>query len=537
MECSADSYDENEDLSDRMRDAHIEADGSTRRQRDTLVRVADEVKCIRRILRHTDPGSFPEVDICTQGGARGLHQYNAQLPGGLQGHAEGKGRGGGKGKVSTSTIEFDPKLTGRLIGTKGTTIRKMQAESGARIDVKDGVVSICGTPEQIKFADDAVLEILKSARSKSARSKSYGIVLWRLIDGAWCMLLQLSYSTGKHDIKIDPLRGNWKPGESRWSTACREVSEETAELLRIDPMLLASTGAQCVEGLFHVRACFENDAEQYRLLEAYDSNRQSIMGGLLGAERALLADRPAEPLALVWLDPSCVTQDHHLPLRDGLCSPSILKRSQAEMAALLHRQRRAQLREYPQDWQGMAKMLAKQARDLLDQGQIDLRLLSSTCRLQLEFSMNVPVPASTVPEALLHRIDTVLSRSTRLLGSGAVKITELPLDDLHATMLALCGPLRTSADLVAEAARHVLCECTKMLSPEDAASSCSTTLPDTLEAGLDFGDNACDIAVLNMARFTAAVQPDQLDQPDLNGHDEQESEAQPPTLAEPAAAA
>ena len=71
-----------------------------------------------------------------------------------------------KGKALTSTVQFDPKLTGRLIGTKGATIKKMQAESGSVMNVKDGTVCILGTAEQIKSAEDAVREILKSSETR-----------------------------------------------------------------------------------------------------------------------------------------------------------------------------------------------------------------------------------------------------------------------------------------------------------------------------------------------------------------------------------
>ena len=408
----------------RLRDDDDGDDGEVR------VRVAGEVV---GLLSSSFSHSLPEFTLRMQTAESGLVYFRGEHHEHGQ-HSEGKGS---KGRTP-SAIEFDPKLTGKLIGTKGATIKKMQAESGARIKVNGGSVQIRGTPEQVKLAEDAVREILKP---------SYGIVAWYEIDGGRHMLQQLSYSTKKHGIKIDPLRGKWKPGESPWSTACRVAREESAELLRFDPSL---DGLPCCDGLFHVRVRFEDDAERRRFLATYDANRQRIVQGVLGAKRAQEADQPAKPVALVWLNPDLVDRrELVLPLQHGDCSPAILQRSRVEMGEMLHEKRRVQLTEYPQDWPGMAQALAKQHRDFLLLGQIDLPLLSSTCRLHLEFGMDVPAPACTVPEALLRRIDEVLSCSARLLGSCVVKIDELPIDELHAAVKQICDPFHQGTDLVA----------------------------------------------------------------------------------------
>jgi hypothetical protein len=317
------------------------------------------------------------------------------------------------------------------------------------------------------------------------------------------------------------------------------MKDESAELLHFDPALLAAIGAPCIDGLFHIRGRFENDEQQHRFLQAFDTNKQRILEGHLGADRKLQAELPAHPVALVWLDRTSVTRDSQLPLRQGLCTPNILQRSSAGMAALLHRQRRAQLEQYRQDWHGeddkigMEERMSNQIRGLLEQGQIDLRLLSSMCRLQMEFGMGMMAPKCTLgtTSPLLNRIDALLSRSTQVLGSGTVRINELPVDDLQRALLTLCEPLHSSTALSADVTRQVLSYCTNKLSAEDVASL-SSTLPDTLEPGLEFGGNACDIALMNMARIVTRPNVNSDDEHDEHDeHDEQESEPEPPASA------
>ena len=411
-----------------------------------LVRVASQVKVIRG--SRIDAQSLPDYKVTLQRvDENGLFHFRAELQ---------RGQSGGKGQGGKGDRRGGGKADGRGSGKGKGTGGKGGGRGGGK-----------GTGGKGK-----------------GNGSSYGIVAWCRIDGSWCMLLQLSYSVTKHDIKVDPLRGQKESGESAEATACREVSEESAELLHFEPAQLDC--APCIKDLFHVRVRFESDAERRRFLAAYDTNRWQIVKGALGARRAQEADQPAEPVALVWLDPTLVNEDL-LPLRDGNCSASILQRSRVEMGEMLHGKRRAQLRDYPQDWPGMAQALAKQHRDLLERGQIDVPLLSSTCCLHLEFSLNAPAPACTVPEALLRRIDEVLSRSARLgglagkgarLGSCAVKIDELPIDELHAAVKQICDPLHPSTDLVVDVARQVLSVIanarTKAVSSADEASSSST---------------------------------------------------------------
>ena len=534
--------DDDDDAADEMLSARLRGAtlGDTQ---PVLARVAQEPACI--LSSDIDPETLPEHILRKQRASDGLVRFRAEPRSRGGGNGSGKGRGGGKGNGSsgTSTIEFDPtnrKLIGSLIGPKGATVKQMQAASGARIEVRDGAVNIrARSPEQIKAAEDAVREIL---------NPSYGIVAWCLIDDAWCMLMQLSYSTGKHDMKVDPLRGRWKHGESPWATACREVKEESADLLQFaDPSL----DAVLCRDRFHVRVRFESDDERRQFLEAYDENRRLIVQGALGADRAREANRPAEPVALVWLDPKRVTR-LQLPLRRGDCSAAILSR--ADMAAMLHEQRRAQLKVYPEDWlgegkkPGMAQTLAKQILGLLKNGQIDLPLLSSTCRLQLEFGMDAAAAGCTVPEALLGLIDEVLARSTRLLGSCALNIDDVPIQELHAAAMQICQSFHLSIDVgspVIDAARRVLsflgekaaarAACTIVtepdvaptLSPDDKASSSSTPPCEPAaasEVGLEFaGVNACNITGTNMPCLVA-VQSGRLN---VGEHDEPGNEAKP----------
>ena len=56
---------------------------------------------------------------------------------------------------------------------------------------------------------------------------SHGIMPWIFVDQNWYFLAQAGYSAAKHDLKVDPLRGQPKEDETPVATAIRECKEES----------------------------------------------------------------------------------------------------------------------------------------------------------------------------------------------------------------------------------------------------------------------------------------------------------------------
>merc|ERR1712078_920405 len=73
-------------------------------------------------------------------------------------------------------IEIADNLKGRIIGTRGATINKLQADSGAKIDFarkgSDAGCRISGTTEQIAAAKKLIDEIKEKAKAQEEKAEA-----------------------------------------------------------------------------------------------------------------------------------------------------------------------------------------------------------------------------------------------------------------------------------------------------------------------------------------------------------------------------
>ncbi len=105
-------------------------------------------------------------------------------------------------------------------------------------------------------------------------SKSYGIIPWILVGESWYFLTQLSYSTWKYNLKLDPLRGRIKGDESTEETAVREVLEESSMILNFKNVVSDLGG--CSDNLYHVQ-CLFSDEQLQQIVQSYNENRKILI--------------------------------------------------------------------------------------------------------------------------------------------------------------------------------------------------------------------------------------------------------------------
>lgn len=79
---------------------------------------------------------------------------------------------------------------------------------------------------------------------------SFGVLPFVEVAGKWYCLMQISFSSTKLDFKVDPIRGRQEGQEEPFSTAAREVYEETKGVLAFGEAL---KGLPTEDGFFCVR--------------------------------------------------------------------------------------------------------------------------------------------------------------------------------------------------------------------------------------------------------------------------------------------
>jgi len=105
--------------------------------------------------------------------------------------------------MTTSTIDLNAeqaKKKGALIGPKGSILKGMQAESGAKIDVGDGKVEITGTDEQVAAATALVNAILSPPFAELTTDADHARLL---IGPKGSTLKQLQEDAGGAKINVD----------------------------------------------------------------------------------------------------------------------------------------------------------------------------------------------------------------------------------------------------------------------------------------------------------------------------------------------
>lgn len=129
--------------------------------------------------------------------------------------------------------------------------------------------------------------------TQGRRPKSRGVMpFFRDFDGRWRVILQKSISVVKHDLKLDPLRGEQKPidsGDDR-KTACRKLIGESFRLFHMEPECLDN--APCIEGIYLVIFRFGSIDVRHLQQEA-DQNIGPY-------QRAFKAPHRSPPLGLVF---------------------------------------------------------------------------------------------------------------------------------------------------------------------------------------------------------------------------------------------
>lgn len=90
------------------------------------------------------------------------------------------GDSGGKGygsRAEDQTMEIPSTLVGRIIGKGGETIRQLQNDSGAKVDIRKdepGIVRLGGSAECIARAKEMITDIIERDRTQGPNNDAYG---------------------------------------------------------------------------------------------------------------------------------------------------------------------------------------------------------------------------------------------------------------------------------------------------------------------------------------------------------------------------
>lgn len=124
----------------------------------------------------------------------------------------------------TTIVECDPSLIGRIIGPRGATIREIQDETGADVNVdRSGKITLSGTDEAIEAAKEWIDTILNPPRTSFTFPRRF---MGRLIGAKGAMIRRIQDDTG---ARVDAGDSEFAEGSNHGSKVSITGSEEAVQ--------------------------------------------------------------------------------------------------------------------------------------------------------------------------------------------------------------------------------------------------------------------------------------------------------------------